>query len=332
MWQGKTILITGGTGSFGHAFTSFLLLRGLPRKIIIYSRDEFKQSEMRKTYQDERLRFFIGNVRDADRLRRACYGVDYVVHAAALKQVPSCEYNPWETVKTNIMGAQNVIEACLENRVGKAVILSSDKATAAYNLYGKTKAVAESLFVHGNVYSGSNGPLFSVCRYGNIAGSRGSVIPHFLKLHKNHRPLTVTSEEMTRFWMTLEEAVQLVAHVFEMMVGTEIFVPRLPVFQLMHLAEAISNKLPQIVGIRPGEKLHEVLVAPSEVRHTVDSGTHFVILSEAFPERSERWQQISRTTFLSEQTGYSSNSLCHLTVGELRERLEDLYGSDAFLG
>ena len=273
----KTILITGGTGSFGKQFTEVILRDYYPRKLIIFSRDELKQHEMRQQFDDPRLRYFIGDVRDIDRLRRAMNGVDIVVHAAALKQVPSCEYNPFEAVKTNILGAQNVIDVAVDREVKKAIAISTDKAVNPINLYGATKLCAEKLFVQGNSYSGVGGPRFSCARYGNVVGSRGSVIPVFKKQGENGK-ITVTDERMTRFWLTLEQGVRFVIRCIEEMQGGEVFVPKIPSMRIMDLAEAVAPGCEiGFVGIRPGEKLHEVLISRDESRYTLELEDMFVI-------------------------------------------------------
>ncbi len=278
-WSRQTILLTGGTGSFGKHFCRMMLDRYNPKVIRIYSRDELKQHEMRIAFNDdERLRFFIGDVRDVDRLRRAMEGVDIVVHAAALKQVPACEYNPFEAVKTNVHGAQNVIDAAIDTGVKKVVALSTDKAVNPVNLYGATKLCSDKLFVQGNAYSGEWGTRFACVRYGNVIGSRGSVIPLFLQQKKSGK-LTVTDERMTRFWITLDEAVELVLKAFHYMEGGEIFVPKIPSMRLMDLAKAIAPECEiENIGIRPGEKLHEALTGEDEGRNTINYEGMYVIL------------------------------------------------------
>jgi UDP-N-acetylglucosamine 4,6-dehydratase len=278
MLEDRTLLITGGTGSFGRAFVSTVLREHRPKKVIVFSRDELKQHEMRVGgFDDPRLRFFIGDVRDLERLRRATTGVDVVVHAAALKQVPACEYNPIEAVLTNVNGARNVIDAALDNGVERVVALSTDKAVNPVNLYGATKLVAEKLFVQANAYRG-DGPTRMCCvRYGNVVGSRGSVIPLFLEQRKNGE-LTVTDPRMTRFWITLEQGVELVLHALERMRGGEVFVPKIPSMSIVDLARAVGDGCAvKEIGIRPGEKLHEVLISEDEARHTVELDEMFVI-------------------------------------------------------
>jgi len=278
-WSRQTILLTGGTGSFGKHFCRVMLEKYNPRVIRIYSRDELKQHEMRSEFQDDqRLRFFIGDVRDGERLRRAMEGVDLVVHAAALKQVPACEYNPFEAIKTNVHGAQNVIDAAIDTGVRKVVALSTDKAVNPVNLYGATKLCADKLFTQGNSYAGERGTRFACVRYGNVIGSRGSVIPLFLKQRATGR-LTVTDPRMTRFWITLDEAVDLVVKAFVHMQGGEIFIPRIPSMRIMDLARAIAPECEvEFIGIRPGEKLHEALTGEDEGRNTVSYQGMYVVL------------------------------------------------------
>jgi UDP-N-acetylglucosamine 4,6-dehydratase len=279
-WTGKNVLVTGGTGSFGRKFVEILLREYRPKKLIVFSRDELKQHEMRQVFPDgdgSPMRYFLGDVRDADRLRRAMNEVDVVVHAAALKQVPSCEYNPIEAVLTNVMGAKNVIEAALDMRVQRVMALSTDKAVNPVNLYGATKLVAEKLFIQGNAYSGSGPTRFSCVRYGNVVGSRGSVLPMFLKQRPNGR-VSVTDPRMSRFWITLDQGVRFVIRCVELMQGGEVFVPRLPSTGIMDLvAMAAPDCTVDFIGIRPGEKLHEVLVSEDEARHTMALDQMFLI-------------------------------------------------------
>lgn len=276
----KVILVTGGTGSFGKKFTEIVLKAYKPHSIRIYSRDELKQSEMYKQFNDERIRFLIGDVRDKDRLSRAMNGVDIVVHAAALKQVPAAEYNPIEAVKTNINGAANVIDCAIDNGVEKIMAISTDKAVHPVNLYGTTKLVAEKLFIQGNAYTGGRGTKFSCVRYGNVVGSRGSVVPLFLE-QKNKGTLTLTDERMTRFWITLEQGVRFVVHCIGLMHGGEVFVPKIPSMRLTDLADAMApDARKQFIGIRPGEKINEVLLTEDEARHTKEFKKYFVIEPE----------------------------------------------------
>ncbi|KKO47034.1 UDP-N-acetylglucosamine 4,6-dehydratase [Arsukibacterium ikkense] len=279
MFDGKTILITGGTGSFGHKYTETLLARYKPKKIIIYSRDELKQYEMQQRFDQSCMRYFIGDVRDAQRMSRAMHGVDYVIHAAALKQVPAAEYNPMECIRTNINGAENVINAALDNNVEKVIALSTDKAANPVNLYGATKLASDKLFVAANNISGGSKPRFSVVRYGNVVGSRGSVVPFFQQLiAKGNDHLPVTHAEMTRFWISLQQGVDFVLKNFERMLGGEIFVPKIPSIRIVDLAKAMAPDLPiKIVGIRPGEKLHEMMCPGDMSYHTFEFADHFVI-------------------------------------------------------
>lgn len=284
MFTNKTILITGGTGSFGKEFTK-IILQKYPnvKKIIIYSRDEFKQFIMSNMpeFQNhiDKLRFFIGDVRDKERLRLAFEDVDYIIHAAALKQVPACEYNPFEAIKTNVMGAQNVIDIALENNVEKVIALSTDKASSPINLYGATKLCSDKLFIAANGYSGKKRTKFSIVRYGNVAGSRGSVIPFFQELAKNGaKSLPITDPNMTRFWLKLENAVWLVIKAFECMQGGELFVKKIPSMRIMDLAKAIAPDLDtHIIGIRPGEKIHEQMISEEDARHTLEFEDYYII-------------------------------------------------------
>jgi len=277
-WKDKVILVTGGTGSFGKKFISIMLKEFHPAKIIVFSRDELKQHEMRVSgYDDPTMRYFIGDVRDVDRLRRAMHGVDIVVHAAALKQVPTCEYNPMEAIKTNILGSSNVIEAALDRGVKKVLALSTDKAVNPINLYGTTKLAAEKLFVQSNVYAAGTVTRFSCVRYGNVVGSRGSIIPLFIQQRKNGK-ITITDERMTRFWLTLEQGVRFVIRCIEQMYGGEVFVPKIPSTRIIDLAKVIAPEAEiEVIGIRPGEKLHEVLIHEDEARNTVELEDMFVV-------------------------------------------------------
>ncbi len=279
MLKNSSILVTGGTGSFGHTFIPMTLEQFSPRKIIVYSRDEMKQWEMAKKFGDDpRVRFFIGDVRDNGRLHRALDDVDYVVHAAATKIVPTAEYNPFECVKTNINGAMNLIDACIDKGVKRVVALSTDKASSPANLYGATKLASDKLFVAGNSYAGGHGTKFSVVRYGNVMGSRGSVIPFFLSICDKGE-LPITDERMTRFMITLEQGVELVWHAFEDMEGGEIYVKKIPSMRMTELAKAIApDARLKIVGIRPGEKLHEQMISPEDSYHTFEYREHYKIL------------------------------------------------------
>ncbi len=279
MFNGKNILITGGTGSFGKQFVHTILKRYIPNKVIIYSRDELKQFEMAQKYNDKCMRYFIGDVRDFSRLKKAMDGVDYVVHAAALKHVPIAEYNPMECIKTNVMGAQNVIDACIENGVQYTIALSTDKAASPANLYGASKLVSDKLFVAANNLRGEHDIKFSVVRYGNVLGSRGSVVPYFKKLiAQGAQSLPITEPNMTRFWITLQEGVDFVLKNFQRMQGGEIFVPKIPSMKMTDMATALAPNLPQeIIGIRPGEKLHEVMCPLDDSHLTLEFDDHFVI-------------------------------------------------------
>lgn len=278
MLTDQNVLITGGTGSFGKRFIKHVLKGHKPRRLVVFSRDELKQHEMRvHGFNDPILRYFIGDVRDRDRLRRAMSGVDIVVHAAALKQVPACEYNPLEAIATNIRGAENVVEAAIDRNVGRVIALSTDKAVSPVNLYGATKLCAEKLFVQANAYSGAAPTRFSCVRYGNVVGSRGSVVPLFKEQAKSGI-LTITDDRMTRFWLTLDQAVQFVLKALSLMKGGEVFVPKIPSMRVSALAKAVGPQCRlKHVGIRPGEKLHEDLISETEARHTLEKEDLFVI-------------------------------------------------------
>ncbi len=280
MLNDKTILITGGTGSFGKKCTEIIVKNYKPRRLIIYSRDELKQFELEQNFPLSKytfMRYFIGDIRDKERMYRAFHGVDYVIHAAALKQVPAAEYNPFEAVKTNILGAQNLINVAIDVGIKKVIALSTDKAANPINLYGATKLCSDKLFIAGNSYRGSENSIFSVVRYGNVAGSRGSVIPFFLKCKENGT-LPITDPRMTRFWITLEQGVNFVLRSLEIMVGGELFVPKLPSMNIMELAKVIAPECKtEIVGIRPGEKLHEVMIPMDDARRTLEYPDHYVI-------------------------------------------------------
>lgn len=279
--RGKSILVTGGTGSFGKKFVQTVLKYDI-EKIIVFSRDELKQFEMRREFTDSRIRFFIGDVRDKDRLWRAFDHVDIVVHAAAMKHVEACEYNPMEAIKTNIYGAQNVIDVAIDRGVEKVIALSTDKAAAPINLYGATKLAADKLFVAANSYSGSKATKFSVVRYGNVIGSRGSVVPLFMEM-KEKGEILITDERMTRFWITLDNGVKFVLQSLKHMVGGEIFVPKIPSMKIIDLAKAIAPEAKfRIIGIRPGEKLHELMITQDDARHTLEFDDYYVITPE-FP-------------------------------------------------
>jgi len=279
MLKDKTILITGGTGSFGKKFIKRILQDDV-KKVIVFSRDELKQYEMAQEFTDSRMRFFIGDVRDKDRLYRAFDSVDIVIHAAAMKHVNACEYNPFEAIKTNINGAQNVIEAAIDRGVEKVIALSTDKACSPVNLYGATKLASDKLFVAANAYVGEKVTRFSVVRYGNVVGSRGSVVPFFKKVRENGR-VPITDERMTRFWISLEQGVKFVLDSLERMRGGEIFVPKIPSMNVMDLAKAIAPECEiDIVGIRPGEKLHEAMIMEDDARQTKEFDTYYIIQPE----------------------------------------------------
>ncbi|MBI3553514.1 MAG: UDP-N-acetylglucosamine 4,6-dehydratase (inverting) [Elusimicrobia bacterium] len=319
--DGKSVLVTGGTGSFGKRFIKNLLENTAVRKVVVFSRDELKQSEMSAANRDERLRFFIGDVRDLQRLQRAFHGIDFVVHAAALKQVPALEYNPFEAVLTNIVGAENIINAAMDQGVQKVVALSTDKAANPINLYGATKLCAEKLFVAGNSYAGGLKARFSVVRYGNVVGSRGSVIPLFLEKRKTG-PLTVTDARMTRFWITLDQGVALVLKALAVMHGGEIFVPKIASMKVLDLAKAIGPDCKiKIVGIRPGEKIHEVLLTEDESPRSKDIGD-FYIIEPAFPWWGDgHWEEGKP---LAEGFRYSSDSNDRwLSPKELKDMIGD---------
>lgn len=284
----KVILITGGTGSFGSAMVRHLLENHKPKAIRIFSRDEFKQVHLQRRFDDDRLRFFLGDVRDRDRVRRACEGVDVIFNAAALKQVPVCEYNPFEAIQTNITGAMSVVDAAIDCGVKKVLNISSDKAVNPVNLYGATKLCAEKVFIHGNSYSGKRGTRLACVRYGNVVGSRGSVLPLFLE-QRNEGVLTITDNRMTRFWINLNAAVRFVVENLALMAGGEVFIPKIPSMRVTDLARTIAPdaKLKE-VGIRPGEKLHEMLIMREESRHTIDFKDRYIILPEWFHSEVER--------------------------------------------
>ncbi|MFW5748057.1 MAG: UDP-N-acetylglucosamine 4,6-dehydratase (inverting) [Chloroflexota bacterium] len=323
----KNILVTGGTGSFGKQFIHTVLERYKPRRLIVFSRDELKQHEMRTSgFAHPALRFFIGDVRDPDRLRRAFNRVDIVVHAAALKQVPACEYNPMEAIMTNIMGARNVIDAALDTGVSKVLALSTDKAVSPVNLYGATKLCAEKLFVQSNAYSGGTGTIFSCVRYGNVVGSRGSVIPLFLQ-QRETGTITVTDTRMTRFWLTLQQGVDFVLNALERMQGGEVFVPKIPSMSILDLAEAIAPGCEiKNIGIRPGEKLHEALISEDEARQALDVGDMFVI------QPAHSWWKVgawSHGKALPPDFRYTSDTNAEwLTQDQLRELAKDVMANE----
>ena len=317
-WNEQSILITGGTGSFGRKFVEVMLKDFHPRRLIIFSRDELKQHEMRADgFDHPSLRYFIGDVRDQRRLFRAMHGVDIVVHAAALKQVPACEYNPIEAILTNIMGGRNVIEAALDAGVGRVMALSTDKAVNPINLYGATKLAAEKLFVQSNAYAAGTGTRFACVRYGNVFGSRGSVVPVFLR-QRETGSLTITDERMTRFWLTIEQGVRFTIACIERMQGGEVFVPKIPSMKVVDLPKAIAPEAEiEVIGILPGEKLHEVLISEDEARHTLDLEDFFVVEPPASPWFGLGWRDRGKP--LPEGFSYRSDNNQHwLSVEEIR--------------
>ena len=326
MFDNKVILITGGTGSFGRKYTKTLLARYKPKKIIIFSRDELKQYEMQQVFNGPEMRYFIGDVRDKERVMQACNGVDFIIHAAALKHVPVAEYNPTECIRTNINGAENVIRAAIANKVQKVIALSTDKAANPINLYGATKLASDKLFVAANNMVGGDVPRFSVVRYGNVVGSRGSVVPFFKKLIQDGTDhLPITHEGMTRFWITLQQGVDFVLKNFERMHGGEIFVPKIPSVRITDLAESVAPELPQkIVGIRPGEKLHEIMCPADDSHLTIEYEDHYVISpSINFSSRTNDFTVNGlgeRGTPVAQGFEYHSGKNNHfLSVDELRE-------------
>lgn len=306
-WSEKVVLITGGTGSFGKKITKILLNEYNPAKVIVFSRDELKQYEMRAAgFDAHNLRYFIGDVRDLDRLKRAFDGVDIVIHAAALKQVPACEYNPMEAIKTNILGSSNVISAALDVGVEKVVALSTDKAVNPVNLYGATKLAAEKLFVQSNAYAGGRKTRFACVRYGNVVGSRGSVVPMFLK-QKESGTLTITDDRMTRFFISLEQGVRFVLRCSEQMYGGEVFVPKIPSMSILELAKAIAPQANvDVIGIRPGEKLHEVLISEDEARTTIELDDMYVVQPAEAYWFGRDWEKKGR--LITEDFRYASNA------------------------
>lgn len=326
MLNDKSILITGGTGSFGKKCTELILRQYKPKRLIIFSRDELKQYEMTQLFPDSQfdcIRYFIGDVRDKERLYRAFRGVDFVIHAAALKQVPAAEYNPFEAVKTNIIGAQNVINVAIDQGVKRVIALSTDKAANPINLYGATKLCSDKLFIAGNAYVGRNQTRFAVVRYGNVVGSRGSVIPLFQK-KKTSGLLPITDQEMTRFWITLEQAVDFVLKSFERMVGGELFVPKIPSMKVIDLAKAICPNCEfEFIGMRPGEKLHETMIPKDDARNCVEFDEYYVIKPQFYYFERRFCDKGCKT--LPDGFEYtSSNNDCWLTTRELKTMLENL--------
>ena len=329
MLSNSTILVTGGTGSFGSTFVPMTLAKYNPKKIIIFSRDEMKQWDMAKKFQgDDRVRFFIGDVRDKDRLYRALDGIDYVVHAAATKIVPTAEYNPFECIKTNVIGAMNLIDACIDKKVKGVVALSTDKASSPINLYGATKLTSDKLFVSGNAYSGEHGSKFSVVRYGNVMGSRGSVIPFFMSIREKG-VLPITDTRMTRFMISLQQGVELVWHAFEDMVGGEIYVKKIPSMKVTDLARVIAPECRQdVVGIRPGEKLHEQMIGAEDSFFTFEYPEHFKILPAindwgVSPERIKNGKKVPEGFVYSSDSNieWMSDSELQAWIDENRKKI-----------
>lgn len=331
-WEDKVVLVTGGTGSFGRKFIEIMLKEYHPKKIIVFSRDELKQHEMRESgFYDLSLRYFIGDVRDLRRLRRAFNDVDVVIHAAALKQVPACEYNPLEAIMTNIIGGGNVIEAALDMDVSKVMSISTDKAVNPVNLYGATKLAAEKLFVQSNVYAGGTGTRFACVRYGNVVGSRGSVVPVFMRQRKEG-VLTITDKRMTRFWLSLEQGVRFTIQCTEQMEGGEVFVPKIPSMRVLDLAKVIApNAKIDVIGIRPGEKLHEVLISEDDSRHSVELEEMYVVEPTGVLWFGHGWSD--KGAKLPEGFIYASDSnerwLSKEELEELLEPFEDEYVNEA---
>jgi len=333
MLNNKTILITGGTGSFGKKFIEMIFANCTPKKVIIYSRDEYKQGLVKQKFSKEltkeqfsKLRFFIGDVRDKDRLYRAFYGVNIVIHAAALKQVPACEYNPFEAIKTNIHGAQNIIDAALDRGVEKVVALSTDKAVNPINLYGGTKLVSDKLFISANAYSGERGTIFSVVRYGNVAGSRGSVIPFFKSIIESGKnELPITDYRMTRFWITLQEGVKLVFKALEESKGGETYISKIPSFKITDLAKAMKEDCElKEIGIREGEKIHEVMITKDDSRYTYEYENHYIIYPHFDWWNSEKYFTEGGKPVEDEFEYNSGTNKEWLSVEDLKERLEKL--------
>ena len=322
-WSQESVLVTGGTGSFGRKFTEIMLRDYHPRRLVIFSRDELKQHEMRESgFDHPSLRYFIGDVRDVERLKRALSGITVVIHAAALKQVPACEYNPFEAIQTNIMGGRNVIDAAIDVGVGRILALSTDKAVNPINLYGATKLCAEKMFVQANAYAGAQRTRFSCARYGNVVGSRGSVIPIFLEQRKRGK-ITITDPRMTRFWLTLDHGVKFVIQCVEQMHGGEIFVPKIPSMRLLDLAETIAPGCEvETIGIRAGEKLHEVLVSDDESRNTLETEDMYIIQPTHPWWKPENWVHARR---LPEGFRYSSDTNGRWLT---RRELEELVAPD----
>jgi UDP-N-acetylglucosamine 4,6-dehydratase len=326
MFNDKNILITGGTGSFGKKATEVILKKYKPRKLIIFSRDELKQFEMAQIFPHSKygcIRYFIGDVRDKERLNRAFQGVDYIIHAAALKQVPAAEYNPFEAIKTNIIGAQNIINVAIDQEVKRIIALSTDKAANPINLYGASKLCSDKLFISGNAYAGREDTLFSVVRYGNVVGSRGSVIPFFLK-HRENGYLPITDPRMTRFWITLEQGVEFVLWCLEHMCGGELFVPKIPSMNIMDLAEAVAPECEtKVVGIRSGEKIHELMITRDDARKTLEFDKFYVIQPDfMFWDRRCTWNGGPKVPDDFEYN--SGTNPWRLSVDEMKKMIDNL--------
>tara|TARA_X000000950_G_scaffold289310_1_gene411830 strand:- start:12191 stop:13210 length:1020 start_codon:yes stop_codon:yes gene_type:complete len=324
--KNSSILITGGTGSFGKSFIKKILSQNLNlRRLVIFSRDELKQSEMQRIYPEKKypyIRFFIGDIRDLDRLKRAFHNIDYVIHAAALKQVPTAEYNPTEFIKTNIIGSQNIIEAAIDKNVKKVIALSTDKAASPINLYGATKLCADKLFVAANNYVGLNKLAFSVVRYGNVFGSRGSIVPNFLQNAKNGT-LDITDKRMTRFNITLNDAVNMVLFTLNNSFGGEIYVPKIPSYKILDLANSIGpNCKFNFIGIRPGEKIHEEMISTSDSYNTIDIGKYFIILPTMNKKIINKYKKFFKVKVLDKYSSYNSGKNNFLTINEIRKLIK----------
>lgn len=321
-WQDKMVLVTGGTGSFGKKFVEIMQKDYRPKKLIVFSRDELKQYEMKQKYDSPNMRYFIGDIRDKERLHRAMDGVDIIIHAAALKQVPSCEYNPFEAIKTNIIGAENIINTAIDNGVSKILAISTDKAVNPINLYGATKMCAEKIFIAANSYVGDHKTKISCVRYGNVVGSRGSVVPLFKK-QMSSGVFSITDDRMTRFWITLEQGVRLVINSVEMMQGGEIYVPKIPSMKVTDLARAINPEAKhEYIGIRSGEKIHEILLTVDEARHSVDMGDYFVVEPE---DPMWIYHSITKGKKLLDNFSYNSkNNTEWLSEEELLKMVEEV--------
>ena len=312
-----TILVTGGTGSFGSRFVEMTLKKYNPKKIIIYSRDEMKQWHMAQKFRSKKLRFFLGDIRDKDRLNRAVDGVDIIIHAAALKIVPTAEYNPFESVKTNIIGAMNIVDVAIQQKVKKIIGLSTDKACDPINFYGATKLASDKLLISGNKYAGSKKNLFSVVRYGNVIGSRGSVIPFFLKLKQEKKQLTITDKKMTRFFTTLDDAVKMVWTGLKNMKGGEVFVLKNPSIKILDLAKSIDNKPIKDIGIRPGEKINEVLISKSEAENTYDCGSYYSVTNSTKIRNKSNY--LYKAKKVAKDFEYTSNNNKFLNSKEIKK-------------